>query len=193
MKTTTKKLGMLMLTVLFMLLTGVTANAHCDSYDGPVIKDAMKALEANNVAYVMKWIGPEHEAEITELFNKTLALKDKDPEVYGIVEKYFLETLVRYHRETEGAPYTGLKPAGSAAPIVKLADNALAQEDVNVLLDKLRNHISRVITEKYDKVAELSKVKDLSVEQGRAYVEAYVDYLHTLEAIEKVIAHGENH
>jgi len=64
---------------------------------------------------------------------------------------------------------------------------------VNVLLDKLRNHISRVITEKYDNVAELSKVKDLSVEQGRAYVEAYVDYLHTLEAIEKVIAHGENH
>ncbi|HNR27095.1 MAG TPA: DUF6448 family protein [Bacteroidales bacterium] len=58
---------------------------------------------------------------------------------------------------------------------------------------KLRDHISRVITEKYEKVAELSKVKDLSVEQGRAYVDAYVDYTHTLEAIEAVIAHGEHH
>ncbi|MDD2289131.1 MAG: DUF6448 family protein [Bacteroidales bacterium] len=190
---TTRKFRMLVLTVLFMLVTGITANAHCDSYDGPVIKDAMKALDGNNVAFVMKWIGPEHEAEITNLFNKTIFLQDKDPEVYGIVKKYFLETLVRYHRETEGAPYTGLKPAGTAAPIVNLADNALAQEDVNILLEKLNNHIGRVITEKYDKVAELSKVKELSVEQGRAYVDAYVDYTHTLEAIEAVIAHGGHH
>ena len=58
---------------------------------------------------------------------------------------------------------------------------------------KLRDHISRVITEKYEKVSELSKVKDLSVEQGRAYVDAYVDYTHTLESIEAVIAHGEHH
>jgi hypothetical protein len=37
---------------LFLLVTILLANpasAHCDSYDGPVIKDAMRALESNNV------------------------------------------------------------------------------------------------------------------------------------------------
>jgi len=63
--------------------------------------------------------------------------------------------LVRLHRETQGAAYTGLMPAGSATPIVQMADNSVAQ--------------------------------------GRAYVVAYVDYTHTLEAIEAVLAHGGHH
>ena len=34
---------------LLMLFAALPALAHCDSYDGPVIKDARKALETNNV------------------------------------------------------------------------------------------------------------------------------------------------
>lgn len=178
---------------MLLLMISAPSFAHCDSYDGPVIQDAYKALKTENVSYVMKWIEPKQEAEITNLFNKTVGLKKADADIYSIVEKHFLETLVRYHRETEGAPYTGLKPAGSATPIVKMADNSIAKKDVETLLGNLGSHIQKVIIEKYEKVAELSKVKDNSVAEGRAYVAAYVDYTHTLEAIEIVLAHGGHH
>ncbi len=178
---------------LLFLLISVPAFAHCDSYDGPVIKDAIKALEKENVNFVKKWIEPQQEAEIIKLFNKTVSLKNKDAEIYSIVEKHFFETLVRYHRETEGAPYTGLKPAGSTEPIIQMADTSIANSNVITLLNNLGNHIQKVITEKYEKVANLSKVKDRSVAEGRAYVAAYVDYTHTLEALEKVMSHGAAH
>lgn len=176
-----------------LLLFSVPTYAHCDSYDGPVIQDAYKALKKEDPSYVMKWIVKDQEAEIETLFNKTVALKGGDAEIYEIVEKHFLETLVRLHRETEGAPYTGLKPAGSTAPIVQMADNSIDNKEVKTLLTNLGKHIEATITEKYNKVAALSKVKDNSVAEGRAYVEAYVDYTHTLEALESVIAHGGHH
>lgn len=178
---------------LLFLLISIPAFAHCDSYDGPVIKDAIKALEKENVNFVKKWIEPQQEAEIIKLFNKTVSLKNKDAEIYSIVEKHFFETLVRYHRETEGAPYTGLKPAGSTEPIIQMADTSIASSNVKTLLNNLGNHIQKVITEKYEKVAALSTVKDHSVAEGRAYVAAYVDYTHTLEALEKVMSHGAGH
>ena len=168
----------------------VPAFAHCDSYDGPVIKDAQLALKENKVELVFKWISPGHEAEIEKLFNTTASLKGGDKEVYSIVEKHFFETLVRLHREGEGAPYTGLKPAGSTEPIIVLADDALAKKDLDGLTTKLNTHIEKVIREKFLKVVELEKVRNESVEQGRAYVAAYVDYTHTLEAIHAPLEHG---
>jgi len=164
--------------------------AHCDSYDGPLIKEAFKALETNNVDLVLKWVTENQGNEIKVLFKKTYKLRTGDKEVYKIVETHFLETLVRLHRETEGAPYTGLKPAGSATPIVKMADISIETKSVDNLLSKLTAHIEKVVGEKFEKVNELQEVKDESLEKGRAYVEAYVDYTHTLEAIHGIIEHS---
>ncbi len=163
------------------------AGAHCDSYDGPVITDARKAINAQNPALVLKWISASQESEIIPLFNKVLALKSGDAEIYQIVEKHFLETLVRLHRETEGAPYTGLKPAGTTKAIVLLSDQALEKEDVDGMLKKLNNHIGQVVREKYETTVKLSRNRDDNAEAGRAYVKAYVDYTHTLEALHDVI------
>ena len=69
---------------LFMILGALPASAHCDSYDGPTIKDAIKALETNNVNLVLKWVTLEQEKEIIPLFNKTHQLKSGDKEVYKI-------------------------------------------------------------------------------------------------------------
>jgi len=181
--------------LLFLLTVFVvdTASAHCDSYDGPVIKDAEIALETNNVNLVLKWVNQEQEEEIISLFNKTVSLKSGDKEVYAIVKKHFLETLVRLHRETEGAPYTGLKPAGTTKMIIQLSDNAISTGSDDDLISKLNKHIERIIRQKYEKVASLSKVKDASIEKGREYVEAYVDYTHTIEAIHDILEHGGGH
>lgn len=178
---------------LLLFFASTPAFAHCDSYDGPVIKDAIKALETNNVKLVFKWITPEQEAEITGLFDKVQGLKNGDREIYSIVEKYFFETLVRLHRETEGAPYTGLKSAGTTKQIIVMSDKAIENNDIDKLLAQLNNHIGSVIREKYNKVAALDKVKDNSAEEGRAYVKAYVDYTHSLEALHDILENGGGH
>lgn len=178
---------------IIMFLFSIPSFAHCDSYDGPVIQDALRALDKENVSFVMKWVEKDFEVEIENLFNKTVELKNGDTEIYQIVEKHFLETLVRLHREGEGAPFTGLKPAGSTTPIIQMADQSLEHYDVDNLLTNLNGHIQEVVTEKYKKVAALRKVKDNSVSEGRAYVAAYVDYTHTLEAIEAAMTPGHSH
>lgn len=181
------------------MLTGISGFAHCDSYDGTVIKEAIKALDQNKVELVLKWIEPEQEKEIISLFDKTYSLKNEDQEVYAIVEKHFLETLVRLHRETEGASFTGLKPAGSMTPLVEMADNSIAEENVDEVIKTVTNHFEELLTNRYAEVAKLNKTKEESVEQGRAYVAAYVQYTHTLEALEHIlhapISHsgGEDH
>jgi hypothetical protein len=172
------------------LMSGGTALAHCDSYDGPVIKDAKKAIAQDNVDLVLKWVSPEQEEEIITLFRKTRELRDGDSMVFNIVEKHFLETLVRLHRETEGAPYTGLKAAGTTKPVIQLSDAAISEGSVDDLAEKLLNHIRHVVYDKYHKVASLYPVKDDSVEKGREFVEAYVDYTHTLEAIHDILDGG---
>ena len=183
----TFKVSHFLIVALLAVIVSNPASAHCDSYDGPVIKDATRALETNNVNLVLKWITDDQEQEIIPLFNKTYNLKNGDKEVYAIVEKHFFETLVRLHRETEGAPYTGLKPAGTTKQIIQLTDKALEKGDVNDFLAKFNSHIDKVVREKYQKVAELNKVKDNSKEQGRAFEEAYVDYTHTIKALHEII------
>lgn len=187
----------LLVLVFAFMLTSISGFAHCDSYDGPVIKDALKALDKNNVELVLKWIEPQQEKEIISLFDKTYSLKNGDRQVYSIVEKHFLETLVRLHRETEGESFTGLKPAGSMTPLVEMADNSIADKNVNKVLKTVNTHLDEVLRTRYAEVAKLSLTKDESVEQGRAYVVAYVQYTHTLEALEQLlhgpISHGGGH
>lgn len=168
------------------------ASAHCDSYDGPVIKDAMAALEAKDVTPVLKWIEPQHEEEITSLFRKTVKFKNADPEIYELLEKHFFETLVRLHREGEGAPYTGLKPAGSTSKIIQMTDAALHEEEPEPLISALKSHLEKVVREKYEKVERLKNDKDASPAAGRKFVTAYVDYTHTIEALHELMTHSDD-
>ena len=176
-----------------LLFSSQATSAHCDSYDGPVIKDAVKALKTNDVSPVLKWITKEQENEITSLFHKTYKLRNGDKEVYEIVEKHFFETLVRLHRETEGEPYTGLKPAGTTKQIIQMTDEAIKEGNVDGFLLKFNKHFEKVVREKYDKVLQLSKIKNNSTEEGRAFVAAYVNYTHTIMAMHDILEHGIEH
>ncbi len=190
----TKKLSQRVVLLLSVILLSFAspqiASAHCDSYDGPVIKDALKALEQQNVELVLKWVEPKYDEIITDKFNQTLKLTGSNKEVNKILETHFLETLVRLHREGEGASFTGLKPVNSMTPMVEMADNSLDKNDIDYVINKVNNHLGEVLRERFTKAMELSKSKDNSVKQGRAYVEAYVEYTHTLEALEHIM-HGE--
>lgn len=188
-----KSVFILSLIAFFSLVNIQPASAHCDSFDGPALKDAARALETNNVNLILKWINTEMEAEVVPLFHKTYSLRNGDREVYEIVKKHFYETLIRLHREMEGAPFTGLKAAGTTAHITVMSDKALESGDFAFLLKALNKHVNDQLQEKYDKTVALYKVKDNSVEQGRQYVKAYVDYTHSVEAVHDILAGEGGH
>lgn len=188
-----KSIFTLSLIAFFSILSMQPASAHCYSFDGPALKDAEKALETNNVDLILKWINADMEDEVVPLFHKTYSLRNGDKEIYEIVKKHFYETFVRLHREMEGATFTGLKPAGSVAPITMMSDKALETGDFDSLLKALNNHINGVLQEKFDNTEALYKVKDNSVEEGRKYVEAYVDYTHSVEAVHDILLGGGGH
>lgn len=187
-----KSFVVLSLIALFSLIGTQQASAHCDSFDGPALIDAAKALETNNVELIKKWILAEDEAVVVPLFHKTYSLKDGDAEVYEIVKTHFYETFVRLHREMEGATFTGLKPAGTTAHITVMSDKALENGNFEGLLAALNKHVNGQLTEKYEKTAALYRVKDRSVEDGRAYVAAYVDYTHAVEAVHDILDGGHH-
>ena len=98
------------------------ALAHCDTLDGPVIQDARKAIEAKDITPVLKWVKPHDEKAVRAAFKKVLAGTAKG---HDAAENLFFSTLVKIHRAGEGAPFSGLKPAGAVEPAVAEADKAL--------------------------------------------------------------------
>ena len=128
--------GMALLAAAFLTPTAVLA--HCDGMDGPVVKAAQRALAEGNVNLVLIWVQPGDEGAIKTAFQKTLAVRKLSPEARELADMYFFETLVRIHRAGEGAPYTGLKPAGrDLGPIIPAADKAIAEGKVEPLLKLL--------------------------------------------------------
>ena len=51
------------------------ASAHCDSLDGPVVRDARSALDGGDPTPVLKWVRQEHEPEIRAAFDRALAVR----------------------------------------------------------------------------------------------------------------------
>ena len=88
------------------------ARAHCDTLDGPVVKTARAALETGKLAPVLAWVRAADEAEIRAAFQKATAARRLGPEARAVADTWFFETVVRVHRAGEGAPFTGLQPAG---------------------------------------------------------------------------------
>jgi hypothetical protein len=167
-------------------LMAAGAFAHCDTTRGPIIPEAQAALEKGDVTPVLKWVKPEHEAEIKTAFAKAVGVRSKGDDVKALADQYFLETLIRIHRAGEGAPFTGIKddPVG---PFVAMVDATLDTGSPDDLIGKMSAHMGAIIREKFAKAAEARKDKDKSVEAGRKFVEAYVVYVHYLEGVHDAI------
>lgn len=167
--------------------------AHCDTMDGPVIMEAKDALTKGDVTPLLKWVKQEHESAIKTSFANTLTVRAKGPEAKALADTYFFETLVRLHREGEGAPFTGLKPAGEVEPPIAEADRAIAEGDVDELAREIGQAAEKSVRERFEHLIEAQKHKDQSVEAGREYVEAYVQFVHHVEGLHKTIAGGIAH
>jgi hypothetical protein len=175
-----------------MLVPGERTWAHCDTEGGPVIPEARIALASGEVTPVLKRIRPEDEPEIRKAFARAVAVRKQGAEALDLADRYFIETLVRVHRAGEGAPFTGVKDE-PVDPIVAMADQALADGSVDGLAAKIGAHLSAVIQEKFVRARETSRLKEKSVEAGRAFVEAYVDYVHYIERVHAAIVSTGTH
>jgi len=167
--------------------------AHCDTLNGPVVKDARGALEKGDVTPVLKWVKKESEPEIRAAFNTALAERTKGKEVKEKADMKFFETLVRIHRAGEGASFTGLKPAGAVEPIVAEADKALETGLVDALTTEMSKHLTSEVKERFEGALGKKKHVNESVEAGREYVEAYIEYVHYVEGLHNMIAGKGGH
>jgi len=169
--------------------------AHCDTLDGPVVADARVALEKGDITPVLKWVQADDEPELKAAFAKARDVRKLNPEAKALADSYFFETLVRVHRAGEGAPYTGLKPAGMVEPPIAKADQSLEKGNVDELAKAIAGHTEAGIRERFQHALETRKHAGESVAAGREYVEAYVTYVHYVEGIVNAVHtkahHGE--
>jgi len=181
--------------MILMLATAGNALAHCDTLDGPVVNLARQALAKGDVKIILPWVSAEKEGEIRKAFDLTMAVRGKGEKERELADTYFFETMVRVHREGEGAPYTGLKPAGlDPGPAIPAADKALESGNPGPLLKLVNEKIHEGIHKYYMEAKEKKAHAGESVEAGRAYVNAYVPYLHFVERLyadaSTPVAHG---
>jgi hypothetical protein len=151
------------------------AFAHCDTLDGPVVSAGRKALETGNLNHALVWVQKKDEGEIRSAFDQ--ARKKQ------LAEARFYETLVRVHRAGEGAGFDGLKPAGHVEPPVAAADKALETGKLQPLAKLVKERVEKGLHGRYDAVMAKKKYDADDVAAGRAYVAAYVDFVHYAERV----------
>ncbi len=193
MKIKQRILTTLSVLIFFSIVYSNTAFAHCDTIDGPVVNSARTALENGDITPVLKWVKPQKEGEINKLFQKTVSMRQKSPEIKEFADTYFFETLVRIHREGEGAPYTGLKPGGSVDAAVAMADKALEDGNIDKLVSVLTNAMANGIRERFQHTRDTQSRADSSVKEGREFVESYVMFTHYVEGLHGLIKGGAAH
>lgn len=171
------------------VLISDTALAHCDSLDGPVVKAAQKALDTGQPAWVLIWVRPDDEAEIRSAFTKTLTVRALSPDARELADRHFFETVVRVHRAGEGAPYTGLKPAGTdLGPAIPAADQAIDQRSAGPVLTLLTKAMEDGLRARYEHVLRAKNFRPSDVDAGREYVKTYVEFIHYVERLYEAIA-----
>lgn len=184
-----QRLTALALAGLGLLFVGTDyASAHCDGLDGPVVKAAQRALEANNVNLALIWVRKENEPELKAVFQQAIAVRRLSPESKTLADRHLFETLVRLHRAGEGAPYTGLKPAGrDLGPAIPTADRAIETGETGALERLLARELRDGLQDAFARVQATRKYDANDVAAGREYVKAYVEYIHFVERVHEAM------
>ncbi len=157
--------------------------AHCDSLDGPVVKDARVALESKDVTPVLKWVRASEEPAIREAFREAVAVRALGGEARALADRSFFETLVRIHRAGEGAGYTGLKPAGKVAPPIAAADKSLETGKLQEVGQLISKRMEEGLHRNFEAMMKKQKYSPNDVAAGRAFASAYVEYTHYVERL----------
>lgn len=95
---------------------------------------------------------------------------------------------MRLHRAGEGAPFTGLKPAGLGfGPIVPLAEKALETGDLVPLYKALSSEMHSALHARFDKARALRSFGAHDVAAARAYTSAMLGFQVWAHGLHKAI------
>lgn len=164
---------------------------YIDSIDGPVVKAAEKALDMEDVKYVLPYASSEDEREIKDAFERTLMVRELSSEAAELADYWFFETTVRLHRKEEEKTYTGLKSPGTDwGPIIPKIDMAIETENLDELLNYLLNFIREDIISRFDDLLS-KKDYDLSdVEDAREYINAREEFIEYTKKFYEYVEKG---
>ena len=167
---------------LIAALTPVSVRAHCDTADGPLVKDGKRALQMGNLNHALKWIPVQGEGELREVFDTAQRVRALGGEAAALADRLFLETLTRAHRVAEGAAFTGIKPSGTEVPaVVRAADAALATGTDADLLALVPVERWAEFDRRFLAARALADFDVDDVEAGRRYLDAYVSFVKYAE------------
>ncbi|MFA5347816.1 MAG: DUF6448 family protein [Methanoregula sp.] len=171
---------------------------HCDTRDGPVVKAAIKALETGNLNYVLIWIPKESEKELNSIFEKTLRARKTGKDAKDVADDWFFENTIRLHRAGEGAPYTGMKPAGlSEGPVVPKAEKAIETGDPKESIGFILKTVEDDLNHRFYHVMEKKKYDVNDVAAGREFIEAFIGWVvyshHLSMFVTSAAGNGEQH
>lgn len=189
MSTTFPKLAIALLAA----ATSSIVDAHCDALDGPVVRDAQAALGRGEVSLVLKWVRAQDEDAVRAAFERARVVRTQGDAARELADQFFFETLVRIHRAGEGESFDGLKPPGTTDPGIRAADEALQRGSQRGLARHLSAAVSAGLEQRFATVLERHRHAGDSLDGGRRYVEAYVDYIHFVEQVHGLVTHGAGH
>ncbi len=85
------------------------------------------------------------------------------------------------HREGEGAPYTGLKPAGlDWGPVVRKAEKAIAKGDPKLVIQLLTHAVEEELQKRFKHVMAKKKYDVNDVDAACAHQKRYEPPVQTL-------------
>ena len=170
---------------------------HCDSLDGPVVQAARRALDAGDVTLVLPYAPKTVEKEIIEAFGKVVQARRTNAICREVADRYFFETVVRLHRAGEGAPFTGLKPAGlDVGPIIPIAAKAIESENAAALEEALVAAVREQVAERFHHLGHLRAGANRGVDGARSYVQAMLGlqvWAHGLYQATRATGHAPGH
>lgn len=173
------------------------ASAHCDSVNGPVVNAARKALDTGEVKWVLAYVQPSAEAELSAAFQQTLAVRKTSSEAKELADHYFYETTVRLHRLGEGATYTGLKQETDYGPALESAEKALETDSLTEVHELLNKSVADGLKSQYQAVidARASAAHEGTVEALREQAESELIFEKYVDALYKAalgnVVHAE--
>jgi hypothetical protein len=167
--------------------------AHCDTESGPVAVDARKALETGKFVPVAIWVGEDQNDELHSAFVQCLPVYQMGGKAKALAERHFMDTAVRLHRQAEGLPYTGLKPAQPLPADIATAERALDTGDLQPVSNLLQTELGKKLTTVFDEARKARINKDKNLTAGREWADAYVKYVIYVHGLYKTIQAGPKH
>jgi hypothetical protein len=141
--------------------------------DGPVVTAARQALESGNVNLILPYVPAGGEEELRAAFARVREARKAGGQARAVADLYFFETVVRIHRAGEGAPYTGLKPAGlDEGPVIPVAEEAIETGSLEALVRLLSESVGQELRRRFEHLMHLRGYPPEDVARARAYVEA---------------------